>query len=56
MAQFSSVADQTGMGTRHDTSRESFGHLVRALRERTGQSVAVLIDEYDNDKPIRLRR
>ena len=50
MTQLASVAEQAGVDTRHDTSPERFGHLIKALRERSGQSVAVLIDEYD--KPI----
>ena len=50
MVQLASVAEQAGVDTRHDTSPERFGHLIRALREHSGQSVAVLIDEYD--KPI----
>ena len=50
MAQLASVAERAGVDIRHDTSPERFGHLIRALRERSGQSVAVLIDEYD--KPI----
>ena len=50
MAQLASLAERAGVDTRHDTSPERFGYLIRSLRERTGQSVAVLIDEYD--KPI----
>ena len=34
----------------HDTVPARFGHLIKRLHERTGQRVAVLIDEYD--KPI----
>ena len=50
MTQLASAAERAGVDTRHDTSPERFGHLIRALSERTGQSVVVLIDEYD--KPI----
>jgi len=50
MTQLASVAEQAGVEARHDTSPERFGHLISALRERAGQRVAVLVDEYD--KPI----
>ena len=50
MTQLASAAERAGVDTRHDTSPERFGHLIRTLGERTGQSVVVLIDEYD--KPI----
>ena len=50
MTQLATVAEQAGVQSRHDTAPERFGHLIRTLRERAGQPVAVLIDEYD--KPI----
>ena len=50
MAQLAAVAEQAGVESRHDTSPERFEHLIGTLRERAGQSAAVLIDEYD--KPI----
>ena len=50
MTQLASVAERAGVEARHDTSPERFGHLIRTLRERSGQSVVVLVDEYD--KPI----
>ena len=34
----------------HDTGPARFDHLIKTLHERTGQRVAVLVDEYD--KPI----
>ena len=50
MTQLASVAERAGVEARHDTSPERFGHLIRTLREHSGQPVAVLVDEYD--KPI----
>ena len=50
MAQLDGVEEHAGTSPRYDTAPERFGHLVRALHERAGQRVAVLIDEYD--KPI----
>ena len=38
------------MSPRYDTPPERFGYLLRSLHERSGQRVAVLVDEYD--KPI----
>ena len=40
----------TGVSPRYDTAPERFGYLIRSLHERSGQRVAVLVDEYD--KPI----
>ena len=40
----------TGVEPLHDTGPERLDHLLRTLDERTGQRVAVLVDEYD--KPI----
>ena len=39
-----------GMEPRHPTARGRFRHLMSTLHHRTGQPVAVLVDEYD--KPI----
>jgi len=50
MAQLAAVERRAGVGSDHDTAPERFGHLIEALHERTGQRVAVLVDEYD--KPI----
>ena len=41
---------QAGIATRHASAPARFAHVVRTLHERTGQRVAVLVDEYD--KPI----
>ena len=40
----------TGVEPLHDTGPERLDHLLRTLHDRTGQRVAVLVDEYD--KPI----
>ena len=40
----------TGVEPIHDTGPERLDHLLRTLHDRTGQRVAVLVDEYD--KPI----
>ena len=50
MTQLAAIERRTGVGSDHATAPERFGHLITALRERTGQRVAVLVDEYD--KPI----
>ncbi len=50
MAQLDAVERETGVGSGYATAPERFRHLIRALRERTGQRVVVLVDEYD--KPI----
>ena len=50
MAQLDRVGRENAVESRYATSPEEFSHLVRALRERTGRRVAVLVDEYD--KPI----
>ena len=49
-AQLDAMEVQAGVTPRYDTAPERFGYLIRALRERNGQPVAVLVDEYD--KPI----
>ena len=41
---------QAGIATRHASAPARLAHVVRTLHERTGQRVAVLVDEYD--KPI----
>ena len=41
---------QAGIAPRHASAPARFAHVVRTLHERTGQRVAVLVDEYD--KPI----
>ena len=50
MAQLDGIEEQAGASSRYDTAPERLGHLIKALRERTGQPVAILIDEYD--RPI----
>ena len=50
MAQLATVERRAGVGSDHATAPERFGHLLETLHERTGQRVAVLVDEYD--KPI----
>ena len=51
MAQFDQVgARERGRIPVRDFARRVQRHLIRALRERTGRRVAVLVDEYD--KPI----
>ena len=44
------LEDETGITTRLDSAPGRLGHLIKSLHQRTGQRVAVLIDEYD--KPI----
>ena len=50
MAQLDSVERQSGVASGYDTGPERFAALVEGLRRKTGQPVAVLVDEYD--KPI----
>ena len=50
MAQLDGIEEQAGASSRYDTAPERLGHLIKAFRERTGQPVAILIDEYD--RPI----
>ena len=50
MAQLDAVAEEAGVVARYDTGPERYGDLLRALHRQAGQSVAVLVDEYD--KPI----
>ena len=50
MAQLDAVERQTGVASDYAAGPERFAHLLEVLHTRTGQTVAVLIDEYD--KPI----
>ena len=50
MAQLDAIALEAGTEARYDTAPERFEHLIRTLHRRSGQRVAVLVDEYD--KPI----
>ena len=50
MAQLDTVEHRTGTASGYITGPERFGHLLRALHEKTGLPVVVLVDEYD--KPI----
>ena len=49
-AQLDGMEVASGVSPRYDTPPERFGYLIRTLHERSGQRVAVLVDEYD--KPI----
>ena len=49
-AQLDGMEVASGVRPRYDTAPERFGYLIRSLHERSGQRVAVLVDEYD--KPI----
>ena len=49
-AQLDGIEARAGMRPRYETAPERFGYLIASLHERTGQRVAVLVDEYD--KPI----
>ena len=48
--QLDEIECQAGVEPRHSTARGRFRHLLRSLHRRSGQEVAVLVDEYD--KPI----
>ena len=50
MAQLDSVERRTGVASAYATAPERLAHLLEALHQQAGQSVALLIDEYD--KPI----
>ena len=50
LAQLEGVAEQQGVNVRYATGPERFAHLLRTVHARSGQRVAVLVDEYD--KPI----
>ena len=49
-AQLDAMERRAGVGTPYPAGPERFGHLLETLHERSGQRVAVLVDEYD--KPI----
>ena len=50
MAQLDAVERREDVKSEYASAPERFAYLIEALRERTGQPVAVLVDEYD--KPI----
>ncbi|MCY3793985.1 MAG: AAA family ATPase, partial [Gammaproteobacteria bacterium] len=50
MAQLDSVERSTGVASDYATGPERFGFFLEELHRRTGERVAVLVDEYD--KPI----
>ena len=50
IAQFDAIEEESGVESRYDTGPERLSHLIRTLHRRSGQQVAVLVDEYD--KPI----
>ena len=50
MAQLDAVERRTGVASAYATAPERLAHLLEALHQQAGQSVALLIDEYD--KPI----
>ena len=49
-AQLDRIERRAGFVSRYATAPERFGDLIEVLHERTGERVAVLVDEYD--KPI----
>ena len=49
-AQLDAIERGAGVDARYDAAHARFRHLLQMLHERTGQRVAVLVDEYD--KPI----
>ena len=50
MAQLDALERRSDVTSDYPTGPERFGHLLEMLHQRTGQRVAVLVDEYD--KPI----
>ena len=50
MDRLKEMEDDAAITDRPDSAPARFGHLIKTVHERTGQRVAVLIDEYD--KPI----
>ena len=50
MAQLDAMGSESAVTASYDTAPARFRHLLKALHQRTGQRVAVLVDEYD--KPI----
>ena len=49
-AQLDAIERRVKVASRYDAAHARFRHPLQALHERTGQRVAVLVDEYD--KPI----
>ena len=50
MNRLDAIEREAGVEPRYDTAPDRFGHLLATLHKRSGQRVAVLVDEYD--KPI----
>ena len=50
LAQLDAAAEDAGVAARYDAASLRFQDLLKTLHRRTGQRVAVLVDEYD--KPI----
>ena len=50
MAQLDAMESESAVTASYDTAPARLRHLLKALHQRTGQRVAVLVDEYD--KPI----
>ena len=50
LAQLDAAAEDAGVAARYDVASLRFQDLLKTLHRRTGQRVAVLVDEYD--KPI----
>ena len=50
MNQLDAIEREAGVEARYDTAPDRFRHLLETLHKRSGQRVAVLVDEYD--KPI----
>ena len=50
MAQLDAMGSESAVTASYDTAPARFRHLLKALHQRTGQRVAMLVDEYD--KPI----
>ncbi len=50
MIQLDLIEREAGVEARYDTAPDRFRHLLETLHKRSGQRVAVLVDEYD--KPI----
>ena len=50
MAQLEDLAEEAGIAPRYNIAPARFRHLIRTLSRQRGQSVVVLVDEYD--KPI----
>ena len=50
MAQLDAIGRESAVAASYDTAPARLRHLLKELHQRTGQRVAVLVDEYD--KPI----